>query len=74
MSPTTLPVQQPDDDDDRERGTAADFTRWTSYLPPPLSPMVMRGTPLNQADRIRAGFSEAFLKALEQWSPKAPGF
>ncbi|EYF04907.1 ferritin-like domain-containing protein [Chondromyces apiculatus] len=49
------------------------FDTWTAHLPPPLSPLVMRGEPLNREYRARAGFSEAFLDALAAWSPKAPG-
>ena len=49
------------------------FAAWTGHLPPPLSPLVMRGDPLNRGDRARAGFSEAFLDELAAWSPDAPG-
>ncbi|AKT37922.1 ferritin-like domain-containing protein [Chondromyces crocatus] len=50
-----------------------DFTTWSRHLPYPLTPLVMRGAPLNRADRARAGFSEAFIDALAAWSPPAPG-
>jgi uncharacterized ferritin-like protein (DUF455 family) len=43
--------------------------RWAEELPPPLSPLLMRGSPLDRAARIEAGFSPAFVDALEQWSP-----
>ncbi|MEM7607414.1 MAG: DUF455 family protein [Myxococcota bacterium] len=48
------------------------FERWLDALPSPLSPMVMRGRPLNRSDRVRAGQSETFLAALEAWEPSAP--
>jgi uncharacterized ferritin-like protein (DUF455 family) len=56
-----------------ERWTGrADFDGWAEQLPPPLSPLLMRGAPLNRARRLEAGFSPAFLDELERWSP-APG-
>jgi uncharacterized ferritin-like protein (DUF455 family) len=58
------------------------FTRWTAapvslaswagHLPPPLSPLLMRGVPMNRPGRLDAGFSQAFLDELEAWAP-APG-
>ena len=50
------------------------FEEWMTYLPGPLSPMVMRGVPLNLEDRLKSGFSEPFLEELTRWSPVAPGF
>lgn len=43
------------------------FSRWRENLPPPLSPMVMRGDPLDRDARGSAGMDEQFLDALEQW-------
>ena len=51
-----------------------DFAGWARHLPEPLSPLVMRGDPLNRQDRLRAGFSECFLDALAAWSAREPGF
>jgi uncharacterized ferritin-like protein (DUF455 family) len=48
------------------------FARWQGELPAPLSPMVMRGDPLNRSARAVAGMDEQFLDALEQWQPKLP--
>ena len=45
------------------------FQRWQDELPAPLSPMVMRGDPLNRSARAVAGMDEQFLDALEQWQP-----
>jgi uncharacterized ferritin-like protein (DUF455 family) len=45
------------------------FAGWAGQLPPPLSPLLMRGAPLNRAARLEAGFSPAFVDELEQWSP-----
>ena len=50
-----------------------EFEAWRTYLPQPLSPMVMRGTPQNKYARARAGFPEAFLTELEQWVPDLRG-
>ncbi len=49
-----------------------DFDTWRRSLPPPLSPMLMRGRPLNRDARRRAGVPEAFLDALERWQPDTP--
>jgi uncharacterized ferritin-like protein (DUF455 family) len=49
------------------------FGRWCGALPEPLSPMVMRGDPLDRNARGEAGMDEAFLDALEQWQPRSRG-
>ncbi|MEO6420207.1 MAG: DUF455 family protein, partial [Polyangiaceae bacterium] len=59
---------------ERWRGESAGFEDWMAYLPRPLSPMVMRGLPLNLEGRLKSGFSEPFLEKLAGWSPVAPGF
>jgi uncharacterized ferritin-like protein (DUF455 family) len=46
------------------------FDAWKASLPPPLSPMLMRGHPLAREARLRAGFSEEFLVALDAWQPE----
>jgi uncharacterized ferritin-like protein (DUF455 family) len=51
-----------------------DFDRWRTALPAPLSPMLMRGRPLQRGARLRGGFSEAFLDRLDAWQPASPGF
>ncbi|HET8936720.1 MAG TPA: DUF455 family protein [Polyangiales bacterium] len=48
------------------------FAGWCRELPAPLSPMVMRGDPLNRCARALAGMDEPFLDALEQWQPTLP--
>jgi uncharacterized ferritin-like protein (DUF455 family) len=50
-----------------------DFDVWVSHLPPPLSPMVLRGEPLSKEARRRAGMTEAFLSALERYVPEPKG-
>lgn len=50
-----------------------DFETWRKYLPEPLSPWVMRGTPQNKAARQKAGFPEDFLQDLERWVPDPRG-
>jgi uncharacterized ferritin-like protein (DUF455 family) len=50
-----------------------DFDTWRRALPPPLSPMLMRGWPLHREARRSAGQSERFLDELEAWQPDSPG-
>lgn len=54
-----------------ERWTGAPLTleRWQAHLPPPLTPAVFRGQPLNREARRRAGLNEAFLDALDAAAP-----
>ncbi len=47
----------------------ATFEDFAAHLPPPLTPTVMRGRPLARDARIRAGYTESFLDALEVWAP-----
>lgn len=46
-----------------------DFASWTRHLAPPLSPMVMRGRPIERGGRLRAGMSERFIDELTVWEP-----
>ena len=46
-----------------------DWDRWLAHLPPPLSPLVLRGKPLVRDARRRAGMSDAFMDALERYVP-----
>jgi uncharacterized ferritin-like protein (DUF455 family) len=46
-----------------------DFAAWRGALPPPLTPLVLRGRPLARELRRRAGFDDAFLEALDLWPP-----
>jgi uncharacterized ferritin-like protein (DUF455 family) len=48
------------------------FSRWCQALPAPLSPMVMRGDPIDRDARTAAGMDAQFLDALEQWQPTPP--
>ncbi len=50
-----------------------DFATWQGKLPPPLSPLLMRGQPLNLEARRKAGLPEAFLNALSEWTPESSG-
>jgi uncharacterized ferritin-like protein (DUF455 family) len=45
------------------------FEAWRAHLPPPLSPILMRGEPLNDAARARSGLAPAFVEDLRRWSP-----
>ncbi len=47
-----------------------DFATWRAALPPPLSPLLFRGKPVARAARLRAGLDEAFVDALEAWTPE----
>lgn len=42
-----------------------DFDAWTAALPPPLTPAVLRGTPIARDRRARAGLSDAFIERLD---------
>jgi uncharacterized ferritin-like protein (DUF455 family) len=53
---------------------ALEFDTWRRALPPPLSPMLMRGRPLHRDARMRGGFSARFLDELDAWQPESPGF
>lgn len=46
-----------------------DFEAWRARLPAPLSPIVMRGAPLNRAARRSAGLDDSFVDALERYEP-----
>jgi uncharacterized ferritin-like protein (DUF455 family) len=47
---------------------AVTFSVWTSYLVAPLTPTVMRGTPVNRKSRLESGMSEQFIDDLEAWA------
>jgi uncharacterized ferritin-like protein (DUF455 family) len=51
-----------------------DFTSWMRHLPAPLSPMVMRGNPLEREGRLRSGFTERFIDELNEWQCRESGF
>jgi uncharacterized ferritin-like protein (DUF455 family) len=44
-----------------------DFDVWCAALPPPLSPLTLRGKHFDREARLRAGMNEAFVDALERW-------
>lgn len=46
-------------------GRPLDFDAWSAHLPAPLTPMVLRGLPLNRDARRSAGLDDAFLARLE---------
>ncbi|HKQ68750.1 MAG TPA: DUF455 family protein [Polyangiaceae bacterium] len=49
------------------------FAAWVAHLPPPLSPMVMRGHPVERSGRARAGLSTPFIEELTQWRERESG-
>lgn len=46
-------------------GAPLEYSTWRAALPPPLTPSVLQGRPLNRAARARAGFSAEFMRHLE---------
>jgi uncharacterized ferritin-like protein (DUF455 family) len=48
---------------------ANDFASWARHLTPPLSPMLMRGHPIERDGRLRAGMSGRFIDDLTAWEP-----
>jgi uncharacterized ferritin-like protein (DUF455 family) len=54
---------------ERFSGASLDFQRWELALPPPLTPALFRGTPLNRSARAQAGMDQRFLDALEATAP-----
>src|SRR5581483_1233978 len=49
------------------------FDVWKRALPPPLSPLLMRGSPIQRDARRRAGQPDSFIDELERWQPDSPG-
>lgn len=47
------------------------FEGWRDALPPPLSPLLMRGKAFDRAARLRAGMRDEFVTALEHWPARA---
>ena len=45
--------------------TPLDYDVWRAALPPPLTPALLQGRPLNRASRLLAGFDARFLERLE---------
>jgi uncharacterized ferritin-like protein (DUF455 family) len=45
------------------------FAAWSAHLVAPLSPLLMRGNPLDRQSRLRGGMSEGFVDALARWAP-----
>lgn len=54
------------------RGPLA-FDVWEAAVPAPLSPALMRGTPIHREARRRAGQPDPFIDALDAWKPAPPG-
>jgi uncharacterized ferritin-like protein (DUF455 family) len=50
-----------------------DFESWSAALPKPLTPLLMRGKPLNRDARRKAEMSEAFIDDLNAWRPEPHG-
>lgn len=50
-----------------------EFEAWRKRLPPPLTPLVLRGRPLARSARVDSGMDAEFVAALEAWSPDASG-
>lgn len=52
---------------------ALEFESWKRALPAPLTPLLMRGRPIDREARLRAGQPEHFIAELEAWQPDSPG-
>lgn len=50
-----------------------DFDTWRSHLPPPLTPLLLRGKTINREGRLRAGMDDQFIERLQSWRPDAEG-
>ena len=50
-------------------GLPLTFETWQNTLPPPLSPKLMRGRPIQREARLRAGLTPEFVDALSTWVP-----
>jgi uncharacterized ferritin-like protein (DUF455 family) len=48
------------------------FDTWRRTLPPPLTPLLMRGRPLAREARLRGGQPPEFLDELTAWQPEQP--
>ncbi len=48
---------------------ATDYDTWVAALPPPITPLVLRGKVVERAARAAAGMSAAFLDRLEAYRP-----
>jgi uncharacterized ferritin-like protein (DUF455 family) len=46
-----------------------EFERWLAHLPPPLTPLVLRGSPFAREARLDCGLAPAFVDALGAWRP-----
>ena len=46
-----------------------DFDAWAASLPPPLTPLVLRGKSINRDARLKAGMNAEFVDRLEAWRP-----
>lgn len=46
-----------------------DFDTWCEALPPPLTPLLLRGKTIHRERRLRAGMDAAFIDRLAAWRP-----
>jgi uncharacterized ferritin-like protein (DUF455 family) len=46
-----------------------DFDGWAASLPPPLTPLLLRGKSINRGARLKAGMNAEFVDRLEAWRP-----
>jgi uncharacterized ferritin-like protein (DUF455 family) len=52
---------------------ALEFDAWVEHLPPPLSPLLMRGNRVAHEARVSAGMHPAFVEALCRYVPEPRG-
>ena len=48
-----------------------DFTTWCSHLPPPITPLLLKGKTLGRERRRKAEMPETFLDELDAWTPES---
>ncbi|HEX2735332.1 MAG TPA: DUF455 family protein [Polyangiaceae bacterium] len=46
-----------------------DFEKWQAALPPPLTPLLMRGKSVQRSARLKAEMGEDFVSQLVDWKP-----
>lgn len=54
---------------ERFTGAPLALDAWCARLPSPITPLVLRGRPLDRERRRRAGHDDVFLDALDAWTP-----
>lgn len=59
---------QTDQEEEARASGPLDFDLWRAHLPAPLTPLLMRGRPIQRDMRRKAGQPDDFIDSLERWS------